>query len=98
MAATKTQKVMDALAQELRLPKQDILERGLKTFLESNLREIRAEMFQIAGKYGVSSVEGLEELYKRGTLEEGDTWRDFQRLDHLEYKREQMEKLLKELE
>ena len=98
MAATKTQKVMDALAQELRLPKQDILERGLKTFLEMNLREIRVEIFQIAGKYGISSVEGLEERYKRGTLEEGDTWRDFQRLDHLEYKREQLERLLKELE
>jgi len=98
MTATKTQKVMDALAQELRLPKQDVLEQGLKTFLERNLREIKVEIFQITGKYGISSAEGLEQQYKRGTLEEGDTWRDFQRLDHLEYKREQLEKLLKELE
>lgn len=59
---------------------------------------VNQRQIQIAGKYGISSVEGMEELYKRGTLEEADTWRDFQRLDHLEYKREQLEKLLKELE
>jgi len=98
MTATKTQKIMDALAQELCLRKEDVLEQGVKTFLEKNLREIKVEILQITGKYGISSIEGLEEQYKRGILEEEDTWRDFQRLDHLEYKREQLEKLLKELE
>ena len=98
MTPTKTERIMDALAQELGLPKKDVLAQGLKTFLERNLREIKVEIFQITGKYGISSVEGLEEQYKRGILEEGDTWRDFQLLDHLEYKRVQLEKLLKELE
>lgn len=94
---TKTQMVIDALAEELRLPKESVLAQGLKTFLERNLREIKVEIFQITGKYGVSCVEEMETRYKQGTLEEEDTWRDFQRLDHLEYKREHLEKLLKEL-
>lgn len=98
MAAVKTQKVIDALAQELHLPEESILEQGLKTFVERKLREIKVEIFQITGKYGISSAEEMEEQYKEGILEEGDTWREFQRLDHLEYKKEQLEKLLKELE
>ncbi len=60
MAAVKTQKVIDALAQELRLPKESVLEQGLKTFPERNLREIKVEIFQITGKYGVSSVQEME--------------------------------------
>ncbi len=98
MATVKTQKVIDALVKELRLPEENILEQGLKSFVERNLREIKVEIFQITGKYGISSIEEMEKQYKEGILEEGDTWRDFQRLDHLEYKKEQLEKLLKELE
>lgn len=39
----------------------------------------------------------MENCYRNGTLEEEGTWRDFQLLDHLEYKKEQLEKLLEEL-
>ena len=98
MIKTKVQKVIDALAQELRLPKEAILEQGMKTFLEKKLREIRAEIIQITGKYGISSVEEMEERYKQGALEEKDTWRDFQELDRLEYIKEHLEQLLRELE
>jgi len=93
---TKTQMVIDALSQELRIPKEGVLEQGLKAFLERNLREIKVEIFHITGKYGISSVEEMDKRYKQGTLVEEDTWRDFQRLDHLEYKREHLEMLLKE--
>jgi hypothetical protein len=40
----------------------------------------------------------MEERYKQGTLEEKDTWRDFQRLDHSEYMKQRLEQLLRELE
>ena len=93
----KTQVIIDTLSQELGIPKEGVIEQGLKAFLERNLRDIKVEIFQITGKYGISSVEEMEDRYKQGTLEEEDTWRDFQRLDHLEYKREHLEKLLKRL-
>ena len=47
---TKTQMVIDALSQELRIPKEGVLEQGLKAFLERNLREIKVEIFHITGK------------------------------------------------
>jgi hypothetical protein len=37
---------------------------------------------------------GMEGRYREGTLEEADSWRDLQRLDHLEYKRDCLLQLL----
>jgi hypothetical protein len=32
----------------------------------------------------------MEARYRDGTLDEADSWRDLQRLDHLEYKRDSL--------
>jgi hypothetical protein len=74
-----------------------MLREGLKLFLERKLREIKSEIFKIRTKYGVSSVEEFEELYRKGKVEEKDTWQDFQRLDHLEFKKDELEKALRTL-
>jgi len=87
---------LEALAREFNLSKEALIEESLKVFLERKLREIKAEIFKIAGKYKVSSVEELEELYKRGEIEEKNSWQDLQKLDHLEFKRDELENLLKE--
>ena len=63
---------------------------GLRSFLESQLREIKAEIFEIGGRYGVSSVEEMEAQYRDGTLEEAHSWRDLERLDHLEHKQDRL--------
>jgi hypothetical protein len=85
------------MAEELRLSEEDLLKQGLRTFLERQLREVKAEIFRITGRYGISGVEEMEARYRDGTLEEADTWRDLQRLDHLEYKRDRLLKLLEDL-
>jgi hypothetical protein len=36
----------------------------------------------------------MEARYQDGTLEEADSWRDLQRLDHLEHKRDRLLQLL----
>lgn len=90
-------KTIEMLAQEFNLSKEAILRESLKVFLERKLREIKTEIFKIVGKYKVSSVEELEELYKKGEVEEKDSWQDLQKLDHLEFKRDELEKLLKEI-
>lgn len=95
--AGKAQKIISTLAEEFNLSRENVLEQGVKAFLEKQLRAVKAEIFKIAGKYGVVSVEEMEARYREGTLEEKETWADFQRLDHLEYRKEQLEKLLKEL-
>jgi len=97
MAAVKVQRVIDALARDLDLSKDRIMEQSLRTLLEKKLWEVKAEVFRLHGKYGVRSVKEMENCYRDGSLEEESTWRDFQLLDHLEDKKERLEKLLEEL-
>ena len=93
----ETNKTLEILAKEFSLSKDAIIKEGLKIFLERKLREIRTEIFRITGKYKVSSVEEFEELYKRGEIEEKDSLDDYQKLDHLEFKKDEIERLLHEL-
>jgi len=92
--AVRVQTMLKAVAQELHLSQKELLKQATRSLLERQLREVKAEIFQITGRYGVSSVEEMEARYRDGTLEEADSWRDLQRLDHLEYKRDRLLKLL----
>ena len=91
------QNLIKTAAEELGLSQEDLISQGVRRFLERQLHEVQAQIFQITGTYGVSGVEEMEEWYRQGTLEEAGSWRDFQRLDHLEYKQEQLARLVKAL-
>ncbi len=93
----QVQAMLKTVAQELYLSQEELLKQGTRSLLERQLREIKAEIFQISGRYGVSSVADMEARYRDGALEEADSWRDLQRLDHLEYKRDRLLKLLETL-
>jgi len=87
-------KIISTVARELKISEEELVKQGLRSFLESQLREVKAEIFELSGRYGVSSVEEMEARYRDGTLEEADSWRDLQRLDHLEYKQDRLLQLL----
>ena len=92
----ETNKTLEVLSKEFSLSKDVIIKEGLKIFLERKLREIKTEIFRITGKYKITSVEEFEQLYKTGEVEEKDSWNDYQKLDHLEFKKDEIEKLLQE--
>jgi hypothetical protein len=94
MMAVQADTVLGAVAQEMHISEDDLLKQGLRVLLERQLREVKAQIFGITGRYGVSSAEEMEAHYKDGTLEEADSWQDLQRLDHLEYKRDRLLQLL----
>ncbi|MDA8083454.1 MAG: hypothetical protein M0024_07335 [Nitrospiraceae bacterium] len=93
-----TAKALEVLSREFSLSEDEIIQAGLKIFLERKLREIKSEIFRITGKYRIQSSEEFDQLYKTGQVEEKDSWGDYQRLDHLEFKREEIERLLRESE
>ena len=93
----ETNKTLEIIAKEFSLSKDVVIQEGLKIFLERKLREIKTEIFRITGKYKISSVKEFEELYKKGEIEEKASWNDYQKLDHLEFKRDELEKLLHDL-
>jgi hypothetical protein len=90
----QAQGMLSTVARELHIPEEDLLKQGLRSVLERQLREIKAEIFAISGRYGISNVEEMDTRYREGTLAEANSWRDLQRLDHLEYKRDQLLQLL----
>jgi hypothetical protein len=77
--------------------KEKIMAKGVIEYLKSSLREVNAAIIELRNKYGVASAKDMEEKYKRGELEEEDTWRDFFRLSHLEERKENLERLLEEI-
>jgi ABC-type phosphate/phosphonate transport system ATPase subunit len=77
--------------------KEKIMAKGIMEYLKSSLREVNAKIIELCNKYGVTSAKEMEEKYKRGELEEEDTWRDFFMLSHLEERKEILEKLLEEI-
>jgi hypothetical protein len=92
--AIQADTIISKVARELEVSEEDLLKQGIRSFLERQLRKVNAEIFETSGTYGVSGAEEMEERYRDGTLEEADSWRDFQRLDHLEYKRDRLLQLL----
>ena len=52
--------ILSTVAQELQLTEADLLRQGARALLERQLVQLRAELFQIYGRYGVRSVEEME--------------------------------------
>ncbi len=89
---------IQTISTEFNLSQETIMQESLKAYLERKLREIKTDIFEIYGTYQVTSVEALESLFENGTLEEKDALDDYHKLDHLEFKREELIKILRELQ
>lgn len=89
---------IESVAEKLHLSRAEIIRESLRFYLEKKIRELKADIFKIRTKYGVSSIEEFEEKYKTGEIEEKDSWQEFQKLDHLEFKKEELEKALTDIQ
>ncbi len=77
---------------------RDVLEReALRQYILSELRQVRAESRLIMARYGVSSIEELDEKIRRGVLGETEAFEDITRLDYLLDREEKLRRLLEEL-
>ena len=91
------ERIIDFLSQSIGLSRKDILKESLIAFMEKKLKEIKSQIYEISSKYGVNSIEEFEKLYEKGLIEEKTSWKDYQTLDHLEFKKEQIEKILEKI-
>jgi hypothetical protein len=92
--AVAAKNILSRIAHDLGLSEDDLLKQGMRSFLEQQLRKTNADIFEICGRYGIKNINEMEQRYKDGSLKESDSWRDLQKLDHLEYKRDQFMALL----
>lgn len=73
---------------------EEVQKKGLRAFLEQELRAIRTEILATCQKYGVRAWEGMNRLIVEDKIEEGAILEDFQRVDHLTAQAKQLQALL----
>ena len=97
MTATIPQTEINDFALKIRYSPQELLRQSLISFTWSNLQNVKTEIFHIQKQYKINSPGDFEKLYEKGTVEEIDSWKDYQRFDRLFYKQEILETFLKQL-
>ena len=88
---------LGTVAQEFQLSEADLVRHGVRAFVERQLLQVNAQVLEITGRYRVASVAEMDAQYQQGTLEESGSWRDYQRLDHLEFERDRLRGLFEAL-
>ncbi len=74
----------------MKMDRETLAKASLKAFLDRELKCIEVEIFEIGVKYGVKSIFELDNKLKRGEVKEEDILEDFQELDYLEARRDEL--------
>ena len=86
------------ISEILGLNETELINKSLHEFLEYEIASCDAEIIKLKTKYNVKSAKDMEAQYRRGELDEENSWEDFFKLDHLETKRRKLSDPLKELQ
>ncbi len=97
MITTIPQTEIDDFAAKIGYSPDDLLRESLIAFIGQNLQEVKTEIFHIQKQYCIENPFEFEKLYENGTVDEKNSWKDFQKFDHLFYKQEILESFLKQL-
>jgi hypothetical protein len=89
--------VIDEVASALKMDRNVLAIASVKAYLEKELRSMQSEIFEIYAKHGVKSIHELDERLKRGSVREEDIIDDFQELDYLESRRDEILAAMKSL-
>jgi hypothetical protein len=71
------------LASEFSLTEEDLTRESLKAFLLEQLRLFEAERQVRCAKFGVSTLDEIDQLLRQGTVTEQAILEDFQEVDYL---------------
>jgi hypothetical protein len=89
--------VIDKIASTLKMDRDVLAKASIKVFLERELRCIEAEIFEIGSRHGVRSIFELDDKLKKGEFREADILEDFQELDYLESRRDELLSAMKSI-
>ena len=85
------------IAQKLDLPPEALEKASLRAYLEARLRETEAQVFLLAKKHGVQTVQEFDAAVQAGRIRESNGFEDFFAFDHLEMDREKIVEALQSL-
>lgn len=87
--------LVQLVEKELKIPREQLVEEGVKHFLEMELRNLSIQIKKLAGRYGVNSFNELWQKLESGKITESDCFDDLSKLEYLELEREKIARLLK---
>lgn len=85
------------LAEAFSLTEDELLHEGLRSFLQERLRLLTAEYHSRCARFGVASLEELDQKIRRGEVPEESVWEDFREIDHLAEQIERIRQLLESI-
>jgi len=85
------------IAQEFALSEEELVRQSLRAFLLDKVQLLESERRARCAKFGVSSLEEMDELIRNGSVEEEDILEDFQNVDYLTTEIKRIQGLLREL-
>lgn len=86
--------LIQMIEKELRIPKKQLVEEGVKQFLKVELKNLSVEIGKISSRYGVHSFDEMWEKLDAGEITESECFDDLSKLEYLELEREKVIKLL----
>ncbi len=85
------------IAQEFKLSEQELVQESLRAFLLDRLQLLDSERRARCARFGVTSLEEMNDLLKTGRVEEEDILEDFQHVDYLTTQIQRIRQLLEEV-
>jgi len=85
------------IAQKLDMAPDALEKASLRAFLESRRRETEAQLFLLAKKHGIRTVQEFDAAIQAGRIREAEGFEDFFAFDRLEAERERILEALQSL-
>jgi hypothetical protein len=86
---------VQAIAEEFSLTEETLKQQSLRAFLLKQLRLLDAERESRCAKFGVRTLEDMDNLLKQGLVAEEEILEDFQNVDYLTARIDRIKELLK---
>jgi hypothetical protein len=88
---------IDAVAHQLAIPSAELWRQALQAFLREQARFYNVERLRICQKYGVASLQEMDELVAQGRVDEETILPDFQRVNFLTAELRKLDELMAEV-
>ncbi len=97
LPSTKQNMQLQQISKDLNLPEEEIIEQGVRTFLDRELKNASLEMNKFKLKYGVISPQELEQKIKLQKIAEHPGWDDLMEWENLQQRVELVKKWMQKL-
>jgi len=85
------------IAQELKVDPKILEHDSLKTYFKHELKIVEAQLFSLATKYGIKTIEEFNRAVEQGKFREKETFEDYFAYDNLEAQKKRFLRILESL-